>query len=178
MSRKAAKIILLCVFAPLHETSNFRYSLIPLAAKMTDEEAVEFYMSRFSLRMWQRLTFFIALLALGWWFTIPLFWDVGQTFINITFFCIAPIYLISVVVWTLSTVPKHFLILRELRKQGYEKWRMLQWNPMFLKRWIKLLLLTEHQRQKYPWLMPISLGVLILPIVGFIVTIVRFLCKC
>lgn len=141
---------------------------------MTDEEAIEFYLSRFSLKIWQRLTFFVSLFVFGWWFMTPLFWAISPTFTDNAFIFIAPMFLISVIVWSITTVPKHFLILLELKKLGYKKWRLLQWNPSLIKRSFQMLLPTESERLNYPWLFPVSLGALIFPVVGFVVFIMSF----
>jgi hypothetical protein len=140
---------------------------------MTDQEAIEFYLSKVSLKIWQRLLFFAMLFAVGCWLMSSLLWAVSESFYKGVMVFVAVLFLISCIMWNAIALPKHMGAVFELRNRGYKKWRRFQWD-FFIRCFFQVLQPTAMERTKHPWLLPITIMALTFPILGIVMFIVSF----
>jgi len=131
--------------------------------KFTNEDAIQFYVEKMAFKVWHRLVFFVASLAMGFWFLGPVFFGDELPL------WVIPVVFGPLVIWLAVSLPRHFVTLKDLNRRGARPKRFL-----LIKYTYVALKPTKVECAEHPWLLPLFYASLAIPVVCFIITFVTF----
>lgn len=135
---------------------------------MTDQEAVDLFLEKTKLEVWQRLVFFFILCIFGCYFLFPIGWVISPTTTQLIIDSLVIPFLFLLLLWNVIVLPKFISAIWTLRKLGYKKWRRFYWVTMY-KCLFQNLKPTLQERLYFPWLWPFTIFSFTFPIFSLII---------